>query len=58
MAEEKPETKKAKCLKCGTTVTAEPRRIAGCNCDPDAPTWVYIENNMVKGFSQARWDVV
>lgn len=57
MAEEKPRTQ-ARCLSCGVLVVEEPRRIVGCNCDPDAPAWVYIENGTVKGFSQAKWEVV
>ena len=57
MAEETSQAK-AKCLNCQTVVEANPRQITGCNCDPDAPTWVYIQDNRVRGFSQARWDVV
>lgn len=57
MAEEKPRTQ-ARCLSCGVLVVEEPRRIVGCNCDPDAPAWVYIESGTVKGFSQAKWEVV
>ena len=44
------------CQNCQTTVTHNPRQISGCNCDPDAPQWCYIElNGSIKGFSQAKW---
>lgn len=47
---------KVRCLNCETLVEHNPRQITGCNCDPDAPQWVYIElNGQVRGFSQARW---
>lgn len=47
------------CLKCGEHVVHNPRQLMGCNCDPDSPTWVYIETNgTIKGFSQAKWEVV
>jgi hypothetical protein len=47
---------KVKCLKCDAIVEHNPRQIAGCLCDPDAPTWVYIElNGKVRGFSQSEW---
>jgi hypothetical protein len=58
MAEETKQTK-ARCLKCGETVTHNRRQIQGCNCDPDAPTWVYIElDGTIRGFSQAEWERV
>lgn len=44
------------CLKCNGRVEHNPRRIIGCLCDPDAPTWVYIEQDgSIRGFSQAEW---
>lgn len=44
------------CLKCSGRVEHNPRRITGCLCDPDAPTWVYIEpDGSIRGFSQAEW---
>lgn len=50
---------KARCLKCGTVVEHNPRQIMGCGCDPDAPTWVYIElDGRIRGFSQAKWEVI
>jgi hypothetical protein len=45
-----------KCLKCGLVIEPNPRQIVGCGCDPDSPTWVYIEpDGSIKGFSQAKW---
>jgi len=50
---------KVKCLKCNTVVEHNPRQITGCGCDPDAPTWVYIETDgRIRGFSQAEWEVL
>jgi len=47
------------CVKCGVIVRHDVRQIAGCGCDPDSPTWVYIDTNgVVKGFSQAKWRVI
>jgi hypothetical protein len=44
------------CVKCETVVEHDPRQIQGCGCDPDSPTWVYIETDgRVRGFSQAEW---
>lgn len=31
------------CRKCGATVKQDPKRIIGCLCDPDAPTWIAIQ---------------
>jgi len=46
-----------KCLNCHGIVTHDPRRIIGCNCDPDAPQWVYINRDGdVKGWSLAQWE--
>lgn len=50
---------KVKCNKCNTTVVHDKRNVAGCNCDPDAPTWVYIQpDGTPRGFSQSDWTVV
>ena len=47
---------RVKCVKCDTIVEHNPRQIMGCGCDPDAPTWVYIEmDGRIRGFSQAEW---
>ena len=44
------------CSRCDWVVTHDPKRIVGCNCDPDSPTWVYIQpDGRVRGFSQAEW---
>lgn len=32
----------AVCLKCQHMVTHNPKRLEGCLCDPDAPTWIAI----------------
>jgi hypothetical protein len=31
------------CLRCNFLVTHDPKKLSGCTCDPDAPTWVAIE---------------
>ena len=34
-------------------------RIAGCRCDPDAPSWIGIEpNGRVLAFSQSKYEIV
>ena len=49
----------ARCLSCHGVVEHDPRRIIGCNCDPDAPFWVYItRDGEVKGWSLAQWEVI
>jgi hypothetical protein len=49
----------ARCLTCNEVVLHDPRRIAGCGCDPDANTWVYIETDgRVRGLSGARWETL
>lgn len=48
-----------RCKKCDTKIMQNKRGIAGCNCDPDAPTWVYIQpDGRVRGFSQSEWEMV
>lgn len=50
---------KVRCKKCGTTIVHDKRNIAGCSCDPDAPTWVYIQpDGRVRGFSQSEWETL
>ena len=45
------------CQTCGTTVQRQERRIAGCGCDPDAPTWCYIDvDGRPRGLSAANWE--
>lgn len=45
-----------RCSKCSAIVVHDKRNVAGCNCDPDSPTWVYIQpDGRVRGFSQAEW---
>ena len=54
--DEKAEAMRVQCLKCRAIVEHDPRRIRGCVCDPDAPTWVYVDvNGEAKGFSQAMF---
>lgn len=49
----------AKCLTCGVLVLHDRRNTAGCGCDPDAPTWVYIQpDGKIRGLSQAKWEAV
>ena len=44
------------CLTCGEQLEHVPRRIIGCGCDPDAPTWCYIDvDGKPRGLSSARW---
>lgn len=44
------------CANCKETFFHNPRQIIGCGCDPDSPTWCYIERDgTVKGFSQSKW---
>jgi hypothetical protein len=44
------------CNKCAATFEHDPRRLVGCNCDPDAPTWCWIEpNGDIRGLSAASW---
>jgi len=52
-------TSAVKCKKCDAIVVHDKRNVAGCNCDPDAPTWVYIQpDGRVRGFSQSEWEMV
>jgi len=47
------------CEWCKQIVTHEPRRISGCNCDPDAPQWCYIDiNGTPKGLGSARYIII
>lgn len=49
----------AQCMTCLQFVVHDPKHLSGCNCDPDASTWVYCEKDgTVKGFSNARWRVI
>jgi hypothetical protein len=53
------ENQAVRCKKCSTLIVHDKRNIVGCGCDPDAPTWVYIEpSGRVRGFSQAEWEMV
>jgi len=56
MEEKKNQPKAVICDKCATIVVHDVRNVAGCGCDPDAPTWVYIQpDGRVRGFSQSSW---
>jgi hypothetical protein len=33
-----------RCMTCKAVVVGKPGAIVGCLCDPDAPTWLAIEN--------------
>jgi hypothetical protein len=47
---------KIRCEKCDVIIVHDPRRIVGCLCDPDAPSWCYIEpSGEAKGLGQAKW---
>jgi len=40
-------------------VTHNPKHITGCNCDPDAPQWCYInKDGDVRGWSLSRWEEI
>ncbi len=44
------------CQWCNTLVKHDLRQLNGCNCDPDAPQWCYIEpTGTIRGNSQASW---
>lgn len=50
---------RVKCLNCHGIVVHEPRRIIGCNCDPDAPQWCYIDGDgRPRGWSLSRWEII
>lgn len=50
---------KVRCKKCDTTIVHDSRNVVGCGCDPDAPTWVYIQpDGRVRGFSQSEWETL
>ena len=47
------------CQICDGEVRLDNKRIAGCLCDPDAPTWVGIEpDGRVLTFSQSHYEIV
>ena len=47
------------CQVCDGEIRLDTDRIAGCRCDPDAPTWIGIEpNGRVLAFSQAKYEIV
>jgi hypothetical protein len=47
------------CQVCQHFIDHNPRQITGCNCDPDAPYWCYIDRDgTAKGWSQARWKII
>ena len=47
------------CQICDGEVRLDNKRISGCLCDPDAPTWVGIEpNGRVLTFSQSHYEIV
>ena len=47
------------CQICDGEIRLDADRIAGCRCDPDAPTWIGIEpNGRVLAFSQSNYEIV
>ncbi len=47
------------CQLCEGEVRLDRDRIAGCRCDPDAPSWIGIEpNGRVLAFSQSKYEIV
>lgn len=48
-----------RCLNCYGIVTHNPKQITGCNCDPDAPQWCYInKEGDVRGWSLSKWEEI
>lgn len=44
------------CQRCKTLVHHNIRQLNGCNCDPDSPTWCYIESTgTIRGNSSAAY---
>ena len=47
------------CQLCEGQVRLDRRRITGCLCDPDAPTWVAIQpDGNLLAFSQANYEII
>lgn len=47
------------CQLCDGEVRLDTKRITGCLCDPDAPTWVGIEpDGRVLTFSQSHYEII
>ena len=47
------------CQLCDGEVRLDTKRITGCLCDPDAPTWVGIEpDGRVLTFSQSNYEII
>jgi len=54
--EQKEKMKAVVCNRCEQVIVHDKRNVSGCNCDPDSPTWVYIQpDGRVRGFSQSSW---
>ena len=34
-----------RCMTCKSVLVGNPKSIVGCQCDPDAPTWVAIDRD-------------
>ncbi len=47
-----------RCLNCGHLVALDERRLTGCLCDPDAPTWIALTRDgaLLKG-SASRFEI-
>jgi hypothetical protein len=37
--------KTIRCIKCGVFVTHSEESVNGCNCDPDAPSWIAFDRS-------------
>lgn len=45
------------CLTCDQIVRHDERRLQGCYCDPDAPSWVAIDKDgRVVASASSRWE--
>ena len=48
-----------RCEKCLAVIYHDKRQPIGCNCDPDAPTWIaYLTSGDFFKMSNARWTLV
>ena len=46
------------CNTCGSIIERDPKRLIGCNCDPNSQTWCYVlPTNEIRGSSSASWTV-
>ena len=45
-----------RCMTCQHIIIGQTQRTIGCTCDPDAPTWVGIDNDQrIMGGTYSYW---